>query len=120
MNEQEKQRLLEEIESVEQKLNTYTEARVEFEKFTHSYRRFKYWMVVVLVLLTCQIGVLIYDMTLPVYQNHSWPWIVCWVLAFLGQGVPQREMKASVSAQAVAAQQGNDDYYKALTGTDRQ
>ena len=120
MNEQDQQRLLEELEGIEQKLNVYTEARVEFAKFNRSYRRFKHWMAVTLVLIICQLGVSIYDMTLPVYQNLGWPWIVCWILAFIGHTPPQREMKAALSAQEAAVQQQHDDHYKLLTGTDRQ
>jgi len=111
-HEELKQQVLEDLEKLRAELEPY-------RRFYGAMKRFQFWSRMMLVTIMGQLGAIVYDMTLPVYQSLWIPFSVCWFLAFIGSFIPRLEIRALKKESVVAQQKARDDHYKALTGTDR-
>lgn len=106
------EQLMREVEEVEKYLDLYVKIRKACD-------RWNFWLISMFVILVGQLGVTIYDATLPVFQSLYLPFFICYCLAFSGQWIPRREIKNAKIALKVLNEKRHNDYYKAVTGQER-
>lgn len=104
--------MLQQLREVEGQLDWY-------RRMNNAWRRYLHWNKLGMAICVVEMGVIIYDMTLPVYLYLWWPWVVCWALSLIGRNIPKREAIALRRQDVDRAQEASDENYKLLTGEER-
>lgn len=94
-------------------------ARIEAE-FNAAFKRFKFWAVLTIILLSSTFAVIVYDFTLP--TRSGWlavPLFICVQLAMIPIWRIRYRLKRCRRDIAAFMQDRRDEYYKAVTGEDR-
>lgn len=113
MDNQEKDELIKELDDLDYHLSLWN-------RHMDALRRTRFWLHTMWIMISIQLGMTIYDYTLPTYQGLFIPYTVCWILALLGEIIAKRDGLACLKeVQALKKQQVDEDY-KLLTGEDRQ
>lgn len=83
-------------------------------------RRSKFWMKIMFVSWICMVGATLYDISLP-GSHWLWvPFVVCFVLAAIGGHPSLKAMRGCNADMTAINQRLQDDYYRLVTGQERQ
>ena len=112
MDNQVRDKLIKDLDDLENYLNLH-------KQVINTTLRYGLWIYTMWIIVGVELSVIIYDMTLPVYQSLFLPYVACWCLAFLGKELARREGLGYIrKIRAMKEQEENEDY-QLLTGESR-
>lgn len=117
-----REELIEQLDDLEAQLDQHgmvPKVQNLLEQSSKSLFRWKCWIIAGMFIVSCQLGAVIYDMTLPGYHYLDIPFLACFLLTVVGIHIPRREIKVCHKAIEALFRQEQDEYYKLVTGQER-